>query len=57
LNKGIKFATGDVVGILHADDLYSSADIFKKVVEVFENAKVDCCYGDLVYVKEVDRLC
>jgi glycosyltransferase len=55
LNKGIKLATGDAVGILHADDLYASADVLERVLRVFKNSKVDCCYGDLVYVKEVDR--
>jgi glycosyltransferase len=27
LNKGLKLATGDVVGFLHADDLYASDEV------------------------------
>jgi glycosyltransferase involved in cell wall biosynthesis len=56
LNKGIELATGDVVGILHADDLYASSDVLERVAEVFANKEIDSCYGDLVYFKEVDRL-
>jgi len=55
LNKGIRMATGDVVGILHGDDLYASADVLKRVEEVFSNKKIDSCYGDLVYFEEIDR--
>jgi glycosyltransferase len=31
LNKGIQLATGDVVGFLHADDLYASDDVLSKI--------------------------
>ena len=30
INKGLKFATGDVIGILNADDFYPSNDVLKK---------------------------
>ena len=52
MNKGIAMATGDVVGILNADDIYAHVDALQKVVEVFEDTSIDCCYGDLVYVSE-----
>lgn len=52
LNKGIKIATGDVVGMLHADDFYVGPDTLKKVVEVFEGSQIDACYGDLLYVAD-----
>lgn len=52
LNKGIKLATGEVIGILHSDDFYAGPDILEKVTRVFENPEVDSCYGDLVYVAE-----
>jgi len=56
MNKGIVLATGDVIGILNADDFYASADVLAKVAAVFEDPTVMCCYGDLEYVKEaVDR--
>ena len=49
-NKGIGLATGDVIGILNADDFYFSADTLSKVVEAFSDEDVDAVYGDLVYV-------
>lgn len=48
MNKGIALATGDVVGILNADDFYAHPDVIQKVVQAMGNA--DAVYGDLVYV-------
>ena len=50
MNKGLKMASGDIIGILNADDFYARNDILSKVRMVFENENVDSCYGDLVYV-------
>ena len=52
MNKGIRFATGEVVGILNADDFYAGPDVLAKVAKVFEDPRVEACYGDLVYVRE-----
>jgi glycosyltransferase len=52
MSKGLRLATGDVVGILNADDFYSSAETLAKVAQVFEEPDVDSCYGDLVYIAE-----
>lgn len=54
LNKGIQLATGDVVGFLHADDLYSSDDVLTKVARAFEDPAVCAVYGDLEYVSQQD---
>lgn len=50
LNKGIKHATGDVVGFLHADDVFENNQVLAKVALAFEDPAVDAVYGDLVYV-------
>ncbi len=50
MNKGIKLATGDIIGILNSDDFYASNDIISKVVRVFENTQEKTLYGDLQYV-------
>jgi len=52
MNKGIAMATGDVIGILNADDVYAHTDALQKISEAFEDTVIDCCYGDLVYVSE-----
>ena len=51
LNKGILEATGDIIGILHADDFYPSPGVLEQVVAIFENPSVAACYGDLCYVE------
>ena len=51
MNKGIKLATGDVIGILNSDDFYIDEFVIEKVVKVFEEKDVDSLFADLVYVK------
>ena len=53
MNKGIKLATGDIIGILNSDDLYNSIDIITLIVDQFKNDKdLDILYSDLVYVSK-----
>jgi len=54
LNKGIKLATGEIIGLLHADDFYPSNDVLEKVIDAFKDTNVEACYGDLVYVDSMD---
>jgi glycosyltransferase involved in cell wall biosynthesis len=50
MNKGIKMATGDVIGILNSDDFYSSNEVVSKVARSFEVENTDAIFGDLVFV-------
>jgi glycosyltransferase involved in cell wall biosynthesis len=50
MNKGIRLATGDVVGILNSDDFYAHARVLEKVADLMSDPGVDSCYGDLMYV-------
>lgn len=50
LNKGIAKAKGDVIGLLHSDDLFASPDVLTWVAALFSDPKVDAVYGDLQYV-------
>jgi glycosyltransferase len=54
LNKGIARATGEVVGFLHADDVYADGDVLTRVAAAFADPAVDAVYGDLVYVAKED---
>ncbi len=47
MNKGIKMATGDVIGILNAADFYAVNRASESMAEAFEDPSVDSCYGDL----------
>lgn len=40
INKGIRMATGDVVGLLNADDVLSDDEVIARVVEVFGTSSV-----------------
>ena len=52
LNKGIKAANGQIIGILHSDDLFYSQDVLSAVNHAFnKNANLEAVYGDLQYVK------
>ncbi|MEA3491676.1 MAG: glycosyltransferase family 2 protein [Campylobacterota bacterium] len=51
MNKGIRLATGDVVGILNSDDFYIDDKVIGRVVGEFEEKGVDSLFADLVYVK------
>jgi glycosyltransferase involved in cell wall biosynthesis len=51
MNKGIKMASGKVVGIINADDFYCRDDTIKKVVAAFvENADIQSVFGDIRFV-------
>ncbi len=50
LNKGIKIASGDIIGILHSDDLFANCDVLKTVADTFSETYADVLYGDLLYV-------
>ena len=70
INKGIKLATGDVIGLLHSDDLFADENILAKYVEAFEQRDsknhpsttidpqptIDAVYSDLVYVREKSKV-
>ncbi|MFI5150099.1 MAG: glycosyltransferase family 2 protein [Bacteroidia bacterium] len=52
LNKGIALAAGEVIGILHSDDFYTSTRALYLVMEKFEKEGPDAVYGDLQYVNK-----
>ncbi|WP_196795110.1 glycosyltransferase family 2 protein [Mariprofundus ferrooxydans] len=50
LNKGVSRASGDVVGFLHADDVYASTQVLARIAAAFADPSVDAVYGDLTYI-------
>ena len=54
LNKGIARASGDVIGFLHADDVYASPEVLAHVAQAFADPAVCAVYGDLHYVRKDD---
>lgn len=54
MNKGIALASGDVVGLLNADDVYADPAALASVAGAFAVPGIDACYADLVYVDKDD---
>ena len=50
INKGIKVATGDIVGLLHSDDFLINPHIISDIVARFTETNADIVYGNGLYV-------
>ena len=49
-NKGIRMATGDIIGVLNSDDFFTSDNIIEQVVNTFNKENIDAVYGDIHFV-------
>ena len=54
MNKGISVASGEIIGILNSDDLYTDDRVLSDVAAVFANPEVMTVYADLQYVDPGD---
>lgn len=54
MNKGVALATGDVIGILNADDFYADNTVISYIVQKMKSTNADGAYGDLQYVDATD---
>lgn len=52
MNKGVALATGDVIGILNADDVFAGEDVLGRVADVFRRRGVDAVLGDVGFFRE-----
>ena len=52
MNKGIKMATGDVIGLLNSDDKYSKNSVLEIIADAFKNNNCDGVYANLYYLDE-----
>ncbi len=50
MNRGIKHATGDIIGFLNADDVFADRDSVQWLAKELSSQDIDACYADLVYV-------
>lgn len=50
MNKGIEIATGDIIGILNSDDVYTDDDVIDHVVNQFKRPGCEAVYADLNYI-------
>ena len=54
MNKGLRLATGDAVGFLNADDVFTSSSVVSHIAEALAPAHVDACHANVVYVSRND---
>ena len=56
INKGIKMASGEIIGILNADDVFADDEVIAKIAKLFDgpDRPIDGCYGDIRFVKELN---
>lgn len=52
INKGIKLATGDIIGILNSDDVFYNNMIIARIAASFESENPDAVYGDVQFINE-----
>ena len=55
-NKGIKLATGDIIGFLNADDTFYNKNSIQDIIETFKQKNIDIVYGNLEYINEEGKI-
>jgi len=58
LNKGVEHSSGDIIGFLHSDDIYSGPRVIEEIVSRMSAESLEALYGDVAFVKgdEFDRV-
>ena len=55
-NKGLKLASGDVIGFVNADDFFYSGNSVQEIANAFSNNETDIVYGNLDYINEKGKV-
>ena len=50
MNKGVRMATGDVIGFLNSDDRFADRDVVKRIVQAMTDEKLDAVFDDVEFV-------
>lgn len=51
INKGIRLASGDVIGLLHSDDMLNDSSVISQVVDMIQKNDVEMLYGDGLFMR------
>ena len=54
MNKGLRLARGDVIGLLNSDDFLASQRVLATIADAFTDPSIGAVYGDLCYVGQFD---
>lgn len=52
MNKGVKLASGDIIGLINADDILATPNAFQIIVDTFKNENCDGTYSNLIVLDE-----
>ena len=52
LNRAISRTNGDIIGILHSDDIFASNNTINQIATAFKDNKTDAVYGDILLAKQ-----
>lgn len=55
MNKGLRLATGDIVGFLNADDCYADAGVLERVARAVHDEGLDAIFGDAAFFRAQDE--
>ena len=54
INKGIKLATGDIISLIHGNDIFANYEVVREAVEHYKNEKkMDILIGDVAFKKNL----
>ena len=56
MNKGLRLASGDIVGFLNSDDAYADTEVVRRLARAMSDPAADAVYGNLVFVAQDDPL-
>lgn len=51
MNKGIRMAQGEVIGILNSDDFYEDNKVLEDIANIFTTTSTEALFGNLKFVK------
>ena len=49
MNKGIRLASGDIIGTLNADDVYADSKVLSRIERQMVQGQLDAIYGDVMF--------
>lgn len=55
-SKGLKLATGEIIGFLNSDDIFYNENSIQDIVDAFSNNETDIVYGNLDYVNKEGKV-
>ncbi|WP_244311225.1 glycosyltransferase family 2 protein [Mucilaginibacter metallidurans] len=56
VNKGIRLATGEIVGTLNADDFFANQEVISALAQAFSDSAAGIVYGNLDYINSVGKI-